>query len=70
VIAYAGGLLTLGTIVVAVYAFTPSLLASRGSPGAVLLPLGIVAASATFPVFAAPFARLALRLEPWVDETI
>jgi hypothetical protein len=34
-----------------------------------MLPLALIALSAAFPVFAAPFARLALRLEPWVDET-
>lgn len=74
-IAYAGGLVALGAIVVTVYLLAPSLgsaglLPRRGSLWAIVLPFGIIAVSAAFPVFAAPFARLALRLEPWVDETI
>ena len=71
VIAYAGGLLVLGAIVGAVYVLAPSgLLPRRGSPWAMVLPLGLIAMSAAFPVFAVPFARLTLRLEPWVDETV
>ena len=70
-IAYTGGLLALGAVmVVAVYVLAPLGLLGRGSLWAALLPLGIIAVSAAFPVFAVPFARLALRLEPWVDETI
>jgi hypothetical protein len=74
-IAYIGGLLALGAVVVAVYVLAPSLasaglLPRRGSPWVGLLPLGILAVGAAFPVLVVPFARLALRLEPWVDETI
>jgi hypothetical protein len=74
-IAYAGGLVALGAIVGAGYLLALSLgsgglLPRRGSPWAIVLPFGIIAVSAAFPVFAAPFARLALRLEPWVDEVI
>ena len=74
-IAYAGGVLALGAIVLAVYVLAPSLasaglLPRRGSPWAIVPVFGIIAVSAAFPVFAMPFARLALRLEPWVDETI
>jgi hypothetical protein len=69
-IAYAGGLLALGAMAVVLYGLAPSLASARGSLWAVFLPLGIIAVSAAFPVFAAPFARLALRLEPWVDETV
>jgi len=68
--AYIGGLLALGAVVVAVYVLAPSGLLRRGSLWPVLLPLGLIAASFALPVFAAPFGRLALRLEPWVDETI
>jgi hypothetical protein len=75
VIAYAGGLVALGAIVLAVYMLAPllasaGLLPRRGSPWAIVPVYGFIAVSATFPVFAAPFARLALRLEPWVDDTI
>jgi len=74
-IAYVGGLLVLGAIVGAGYALALSLgsaglLPRRGSPWAILLPFGIIALSAAFPLFGAPFARLALRLEVWVDEPI
>lgn len=74
-IAYAAGLLVLGAIVLGGYMLALSLgsaglLPRRGSPWAIFLPLGIIAVSAAFPVFGAPFARLVLRLEPWVDETI
>jgi hypothetical protein len=74
-IAYIGGLAALGAIVLAFYLLAPSLgsaglLPRRGSPWAIVLPVGIIAMSAAVPIFAAPFARLALRLEPWVDETI
>jgi hypothetical protein len=73
-IAYTGGLLTLGAIVGAVYLLAPSLAAAgllrRGSPWAIVLPLGLIAMSAALPIFALPFARLTLRLEPWVDEAI
>jgi hypothetical protein len=74
-IAYIGGLAALGAIVAAVYLLALSLgsaglLPRRGSPWAIFLPLGIIALSAALPVFGAPFARLALRLEPWVDETL
>ena len=74
-IAYAGGLAALGAIVGAGYLLALSLgsaglLPRRGSPWAILLPFGIIALSAAFPIFGAPFARLALRLEPWVDEPI
>jgi len=74
-IAYTGGLVALGATVGAFYLLAPSLgsaglLPRRGSPWAIVLPFGIIAVSAAFPVFAAPFARLALRLEPWVVETI
>ena len=73
-IAYAAGMLALGALVVAVYLLAPclasaGLLPRRGSAWAALLPLGIIVVSAAFPIFAAPFARLALRLEPWVEET-
>ncbi len=74
-IAYAGGLLVLGAIVGAVYVLAPSLgsvgwLRRQGSPWAFVLTLGLIAMSAAFPLFAVPFARLTLRLEPWVNETI
>jgi hypothetical protein len=74
-IAYPVGPLALSAIVVAVYMLVPSLasaglLLRRGSLWAIILPLGIIAASAAFPLVAIPFARLALRLEPWVDDTI
>jgi hypothetical protein len=69
VIAYTGGLLALGAIVVALYT-SAGLLPRRGILWALILPLGIIAVSAALPVLAAPFARLALRLEPWLDETI
>jgi hypothetical protein len=71
-IAYAGGLLVIGAIVGAVYVLAPSLglVPRQGSPWAIFLPLGLIAMSAAFPIFAVPFARLTLRLEPWVDETI
>ena len=74
VIAYVGGLLALGAIVGALYVLGPSLASAglfprRGSPWASVLSLGIIAVSAGFPLFAMPFARLALRLEPWVDES-
>jgi hypothetical protein len=74
-IAYVGGLAVLGAIVGAGYLLALSLgsaglLPRRGSPWAILLPFGIIAVSAAFPIFGAPFARLALRLEPWVDESI
>jgi hypothetical protein len=59
----------------AVYVLAPSLasaglLPCRGSPWAVVPVYGFIAVSAAFPVFAAPFAGLALRLEPCVDDTI
>ena len=74
-IAYVGGLLALGAVLLAAYVLAPSLASAvfvprPGSPWDVLLPLLIIAVSAAFPMFALPFARLALRLEPWVDETI
>jgi hypothetical protein len=74
-IGYIGGLVALGAIVGAVYVLAPSLGSAgppprRGNPWAIVIPFGIIAVSAAFPLFAAPFARLALRLEPWVDETI
>jgi hypothetical protein len=69
-IAYTGGLLALGAVVVAVYVLAPPGWLRRGNPWAALLPLGIIPVSAAIPVFAVPFGRLALRLEPWVDETI
>ena len=75
-IAYAGGLLAVGAIVVAIYLLAPSvasagLLPRQGSLwDIIILPLGIIAVSAAFPIIAASFARLALRLELWVDETI
>jgi hypothetical protein len=56
--------------VVAVYVLAPSGLLRPGSLSAGLLALGLIALSGAFPLFAVPFARLALRLEPWVDETI
>jgi hypothetical protein len=71
-IGYAGGLLVLGAIVGAVYVFAPSLgwLPHRDSPWSTVLLFGLIAMSAAFPIFAMPFARLTLRLEPWVDETL
>ena len=74
-IAYVSGLLVLAAIVGAGYALALSLgsaglLPRRGSPWGILLPFGIIALSASVPVLGAPFARLALRLEVWVDEPI
>jgi len=69
-IAYVGGGLAFGAVVVAVYVLAPSGLLRPGSLSAGLLALGLIALSGAFPLFAVPFARLALRLEPWVDETI
>jgi hypothetical protein len=73
-IAYAGGLLALGAIAVAVYVLAPSLASAGLRPhhgslwAGIMLPLGIIAVSAVFPIFGALFARLALRLEVWVAE--
>ena len=72
-IAYMGGLATFAAMVGAGYLLALSLgskglLPRRGSPWALVLAFGIIPVSASFFLFAAPFARLALRLEPWVDE--
>ena len=69
-VAYFGGLLVFGAIVAAVFALAPAgSLRSKDSAWG-LVPFGLAALSVAFPVFAMPFARLALRLEPWVDGTL
>jgi hypothetical protein len=74
VIGWAGGL-ALGATVLAVCVLAPSLASVVLHPpqaslrAALLLPLGIIAVSAGCPIVGALFARLALRLELWVDET-
>jgi hypothetical protein len=78
-VAYLGGLLALGATLGAAYVFASAmqrigLLPRQGSP---LWPLvsvfelfGALGASLALPLFAAPFGRLTLRLEPWVNDTI
>ena len=74
-IAYMGGLATLGAMVGVGYLLALSLgskglLPRPGSPWALVFAFGIIPVSASFLLSAVPFARLALRLEPWVDEPI
>jgi hypothetical protein len=76
VIAYWGGLLALGATVLAVWLLVPSLASAVLFPRQasdrdfITLLVGILAVSAAFPIFGALLARLALRLELWLDESL
>jgi hypothetical protein len=70
----AGTLLAFGATVLAVYLGAPSLTSAvrtrQLSPWELnILTLGILAASAAFPIVGALFGRLGLRLELWLDDT-